>query len=66
MKKAAIIFVAVFYASLVLAADGKPSAVLPETQYHFPPVVDGAVVIHDFVLKNTGTADLIIKNLESG
>ncbi|HHO74991.1 MAG TPA: DUF1573 domain-containing protein [Deltaproteobacteria bacterium] len=66
MKNAVVLFFMVFYASLVLAAEGKPSAVLPETEYHFPPVVDGTTVTHDFVLKNVGTADLVIEKLESG
>ncbi|MGA8239866.1 MAG: OmpA family protein [Desulfobacterales bacterium] len=43
-----------------------PEAVFPETQYQFEPVADGMEIQHDFVVKNTGTAELDIKEVKPG
>ena len=46
--------------------DLSPRAFLPETQYAFPPVLDGAEVLHDFILQNRGTAPLEVKKVRTG
>lgn len=43
-----------------------PSAFLPEKVYTFAPVLEGTQVVHNFVLRNTGDAPLIIERLVSG
>jgi hypothetical protein len=43
-----------------------PEAVYPETEYQFEPVADGMEIQHDFVVKNTGTAELDIKEVKPG
>ncbi|HDP26526.1 MAG TPA: hypothetical protein ENN34_13970 [Deltaproteobacteria bacterium] len=48
------------------ASEPKPRAVLLETEYQFPPAVEGIVITHDFLLRNEGTSDLVIRKLESG
>jgi hypothetical protein len=43
-----------------------PVAVMPELKYEFTPVVDGAEVVHDFVVKNSGEAVLAIHQVKTG
>jgi hypothetical protein len=43
-----------------------PSAFLPVTQWEFEPVVDGASVVHDFVIRNKGDAPLNISRVKTG
>ena len=45
---------------------GKPVAVVPEADYSFPMVVDGSQVVHDFILKNEGTAPLDVTKVKTG
>ncbi len=42
------------------AVDGKPKVVLQKPVYDFGAVMPGKKIIHDFILQNTGTAELII------
>jgi hypothetical protein len=44
----------------------KPVAFLPEQIFEFEPVVEGAVVIHDFIIQNKGTAPLVIHKATAG
>ena len=44
------------------AAD-RPKAVFPETSFHFGKVVRGAVIQHDFVVENAGSAPLEIEKV---
>jgi len=44
----------------------KPSAMLPELQYEFDPVVDGTEITHDFSIKNTGSGTLAIDQVKTG
>ena len=44
----------------------QPSALFPETEYAFPSVVEGARVKHDFVIRNTGTAELQVHQVRTG
>jgi hypothetical protein len=43
-----------------------PVAVMPELKYEFAPVVDGAEVVHDFTVKNSGEAVLAIHQVKTG
>ena len=43
-----------------------PSAVLPELQYEFDPVVDGTQITRDFTIKNTGSGPLAITKVKTG
>ncbi len=43
-----------------------PVAVFPETEYPFDAVADGMEVRHDFIVQNTGTAELGIKEVKTG
>ncbi|MCU0600408.1 MAG: DUF1573 domain-containing protein [Desulfobacterales bacterium] len=43
-----------------------PIAVLAEKVYKLDNVIEGTLVTHDFILKNQGTADLVIEKVESG
>jgi hypothetical protein len=43
-----------------------PVAVFPEAEYRFDPVTDGQEVQHDFVVRNTGTAELVVKEVRTG
>ncbi len=40
-----------------------PVAFVPEPQYEFRPVFDGNEVLHDFIIANTGGAELLIKKV---
>ena len=43
-----------------------PKAILTEPIFEFKPVVEGTTVTHDFVLKNKGTAPLVIHKIKTG
>jgi hypothetical protein len=43
-----------------------PALYLPETEYEAGDVDPSSTVSHDFVVRNTGTAELIIKNVVPG
>jgi hypothetical protein len=43
----------------------KPVAFFPETTFNFPPVLEGAEVSHDFVVRNTGSAVLEISRVKT-
>ena len=43
-----------------------PKAVFPESSYEFPAVLDGAKVVHEFVIQNKGTAPLKVERVKTG
>jgi ABC-type glycerol-3-phosphate transport system substrate-binding protein len=43
-----------------------PLAVAPEPIFQFEPVLDGEEVVHDFVVENRGTAELVIHKVQTG
>ncbi len=47
-------------------AKGEPVAVVAEDNFSFAMVVDGSQVVHDFVLKNEGTAPLAVEKVKTG
>lgn len=44
---------------------GKPDAFFPEPAYAFKQVLEGAVVMHSFVLLNRGDAPLDVKEVKT-
>jgi len=50
----------------VSADQGTPAIVLEKSSFDFGNEFEGNEVIHDFVIKNSGTADLEITNVHSG
>jgi hypothetical protein len=48
------------------SAGGSPAVFFPEKVFEFPPVIDGAHVVHDFVAVNKGTVPLLIDNVRTG
>jgi len=48
------------------AVQAAPAIVMPELKYEFTPVVDGAEVIHDFAVKNSGEGPLAIHQVKTG
>ena len=45
---------------------GLPHASVVDSSYQFEPVLDGAKIIHDFVVLNKGNAVLEIEKVETG
>jgi len=46
--------------------EGQAKAVIGKNVFEFKPVLDGAEVIHDFVIQNNGKATLEIEKIETG
>ena len=46
--------------------NGVPVAAVVQADHVFPLVVDGAEVVHDFILKNQGTAPLAVTRVKTG
>jgi hypothetical protein len=54
-------------AAQVLASPGDaPAVFFPEKVFEFAPVIDGASVVHDFIVLNKGRAPLLINNVRTG
>lgn len=45
---------------------GRPNAVIKDNSYEFEPVLDGTLIVHDFVVLNKGSAALEIEKVETG
>jgi hypothetical protein len=43
----------------------RPQAHFPENTFTFDKILEGTLVIHDFVIKNTGNAPLIVEKVKS-
>jgi len=43
-----------------------PIAVVSETKFQAAPVLEGNDIMHDFVIKNTGTGELKISRVKTG
>jgi hypothetical protein len=63
---AAAVFISLFASIGISAQDAAPSAYFPQTHYEFSPVLDGAVVVHEFVIQNKGTATLNVERVKTG
>lgn len=44
----------------------QPVVFLPEQIFEFEPVIEGDIVIHDFIIQNKGTAPLVIHKARAG
>ena len=70
--KALTVFSIVLFLTLFAAVcfgnqdQSAPSAVFPETSYEFPAVLDGAKVVHEFIIQNKGTATLKVERVKTG
>lgn len=64
-----IVLVGCFVSTLCgaeIQTQSMPLAVLTETAYEFPTVMDGQEVIHDFIIQNQGTAVLKVERVKTG
>jgi hypothetical protein len=61
-----VLFVCLSAAAYVETSESRAKAVISDNVYEFKPVLDGAEVIHDFVIQNTGNATLEIEKIETG
>jgi hypothetical protein len=48
------------------ANEGQPVAAVEIDSYDFGKIFDGTDIIHDFIVKNTGDADLEIQDVHAG
>lgn len=48
------------------AIEVRPSIQLPETSFDFGEAMEGSEVTHEFVVKNTGSAELQIQQVRPG
>lgn len=48
------------------APENGPNAVAPEPSFQFKPVLEGEEVVHDFIVRNTGTEPLVIEKVKTG
>jgi uncharacterized membrane protein YciS (DUF1049 family) len=64
-----IIAIAFFLAGTTIGAENNlsvtPSVLVPHPKYNFESVVDGAQVIHDYVIQNKGAATLEILKVKT-
>ncbi|MCJ8501347.1 DUF1573 domain-containing protein [Desulfatitalea sp. M08but] len=61
---AASLFISLFVTGIAVA--DVPRLALTEERHQFETVVEGVAVLHDFVIRNGGTAELQIERVESG
>jgi hypothetical protein len=47
-------------------AEAGASVFFPEKAFEFQPVIEGAKVVHDFVVLNKGSAPLLINDVRTG
>ena len=55
-----------FLPGMAVGGDGAPVAVVEESSFEFSPQFEGTDVIHDFIIKNKGDADLNIVEVKAG
>lgn len=58
--------VAVYGSESLPAKTGAPVALLEERSFTFTPVPEGTEVVHDFTIKNKGSAPLQIEQVKTG
>ncbi|MDA8404033.1 MAG: hypothetical protein M0Z56_07535 [Desulfobacteraceae bacterium] len=51
---------------MALGAEKAPVAVVEQSTFEFAPQFEGTDVVHDFVIKNKGNADLTILDVKAG
>ena len=50
----------------LVGAHAAPSVFFPETHFEFTPVLEGSLVVHDFVIQNKGNATLNVDRVKTG
>ncbi len=63
------IFIAVCFFGILTsthASEGKPVASVVNDSFDFGSKFEGLDVIHDYIIKNTGSADLEIQSVKAG
>jgi hypothetical protein len=67
-----LLFAIIFFILLFSSAfaekpepENGPQAHFPENTFIFDKIVEGTLIIHDFVIKNTGNAPLIVEKVKS-
>lgn len=55
-----------FWVGVALGGEPAPAAVVVQDTFEFPPQLDGANVVHDFVIQNKGDAPLEITDVKAG
>lgn len=66
IARAMLLLLACCLAFSPAGAAGGPNLVVPKPHFEFAPVLDGEEVTHDFVVKNTGDAPLVINKVQTG
>ena len=71
LRTSAVLSVALLltlFATVCFGSQDQPqaSAFFPETSYEFAAVLDGAKVVHEFVIQNNGTAMLKVEKVKTG
>ena len=71
LKTTAVLSVALLltlFATVGMGTQDQPnaSAFFPETSYEFAAVLDGAKVVHEFVIQNKGTEILKVEKVKTG
>jgi hypothetical protein len=64
----AIIFFLLLFSSAFaekIEEKNRPQAHFPENAFTFNKIVEGTLIIHDFVIKNTGNAPLVVEKVKS-
>ncbi|MGB9499547.1 MAG: hypothetical protein ACKVE4_07305 [Dissulfuribacterales bacterium] len=61
-----IVISAMGFLTVVNADESAPLALVEGVSYDFGTVLEGSNVLHDFVIKNKGDADLEIVKVKSG
>ena len=46
--------------------DAAPSVFFPETHFEFSAVLEGSMVVHEFVIQNKGNATLNVDRVKTG
>ena len=58
------LLVGMWVTALEAAEEAAPKAVFIESSWHFEPVLEGKEVVHDFVVKNEGSAPLEVLKVQ--
>ena len=60
----AVVLICIFLTASIAAAG--PVITVPVDRHDFGSVAEGAEVVHDFVIRNTGDAELVITRVTTG
>ena len=65
---AAVAILLIFSVAVCFAAenDAAPSVFFPETHFEFSAVLEGSMVVHEFVIQNKGNATLNVDRVKTG